>query len=259
MNSLDPIPIWLLYLLMVGLALGAAELGFRMGRWRQRQVTEGGDAAIGAMVGATLGLLAFLLAFLTSIAADRFDNRRAMVATDANAIGTAQLRSLYLPEPHRGEAQALYREYVEVRVPGPGFDIATTQSRSVAIQGRLWEQVLELADGQSGSELFSLYVDALNQLIEVHTLRNAAVQARIPPALLLMILAVAAMALFLVGYGDSYRPARSWVGLSVTTFIFAAVLILIVDLDRPLDGFLRVSQQPMIELQQRLQDATSLR
>jgi len=40
--------------------------------------------------------------------------------------------------------------------------------------------------------------------------------------------------------------------LVVLILVFSAVILLIVDLDRPRDGLLRVSQQALIDLQQQL-------
>ena len=85
-----------------------------------------------------LGLLALLLGFTFSMAVDRFDARRAVVLEEANAIGTAYLRTQVLDEfapftcmeqasgplpgqPHRpGRGQAPAR-------PGPNW-LSTTRS-----------------------------------------------------------------------------------------------------------------------------------
>src|SRR3954469_21530518 len=97
---LDIIPIWLVFPLTVLVTFLAAEVGFRLGNWWQKRTNDNTDPTLGPLVAGSLGLLAFLLAFVTGLAADRVGARRVLVITDANAIGTTELRARYLPEPY---------------------------------------------------------------------------------------------------------------------------------------------------------------
>src|SRR5689334_16514906 len=117
-EPLDVIPLGVLFLAASALAWLALEAGYRLGAWRHARIAEEKESPVGAMVGSILGLLAFFLGFTFSMAASRFDQRRLIVVDEANAIGTTYLRARLLPEPHRGQVQALLREYVEVRLPG---------------------------------------------------------------------------------------------------------------------------------------------
>jgi hypothetical protein len=58
--------------------------------------------------------------------------------------------------------------------------------------------------------------------------------------------------MFLVGVQTGYGEKRNYLALMVLVLILAVVFFLIVDLDRALDGLLRVPQQPMIDLQRQL-------
>lgn len=91
----DTLPLWLLFILDIGVVLLAIEIG-----WRHESEQK---SPISAMVGATMGLLAFLLAFIFGMAATRFDNRKQPVLQEANAIGTAYMRTSFLPEADRAE------------------------------------------------------------------------------------------------------------------------------------------------------------
>ena len=77
-------------------------------------------------------------------------------------------------------------------------------------------------------------------------------QVRIPPLILLGMFLISIMAMFLVGMHSGYSPSRSIVGLVMLTLVVAVVLYLLVDLDRAQEGLLKVSQQPMIDLQSQL-------
>ena len=74
------------------------------------------DSATSTISGAILGLSAFMLAFTFAIVAERYDTRKGLVREDAVAIRTAWQRADFLPEEDRGEAVALLRQYVDLRV-----------------------------------------------------------------------------------------------------------------------------------------------
>lgn len=253
-NFIDSLPIWLVFPTTVILALLSSELGYRVGKWWQKRTTDPKDPSLGALVGASLGLLAFLLAFVTGIAESRYDRRRALVLQDANSIGTTELRARYLDEPISTASRNLLREYVDTRL-APVNDpnqLTSAIARGEEIQNELWLGAQTLARQNPDSETLALYIDALNAMIDTHGERKAAVAARVPSTLLLTIFLIGMLAMALVGFSNSFEGRRSGIGLFIFVLIFALVFTIIIDLDRPQEGLLRVSQQPMIDLQQQL-------
>ena len=113
---LDLIPIWAIYGLTVLILFVATEAGFRLGRLVQKRWPDQSESSVGAMVGAALALLGFLLAFVASLAIGIFNDRRQLVISEANAIGTTYLRAGYLAEPVGAESRQLLREYVNLRL-----------------------------------------------------------------------------------------------------------------------------------------------
>jgi hypothetical protein len=253
-TPLDFLPIWAVYLVTVLLAVGAAELGFRLGRYWQRRTPEKEESVAGAMVGATLALLAFLLAFLISVATDRFDNRRRLVVEDASSIRTAYLRAGYIPEPYGTESRQLLREYVDLRLAAvePG-KFAQARARSEEIHNELWSRAELIAD--PGSDPISLYIDAVNEIINVHTQRVVAATLRIPTTIWFVLYFGMMLSMLMVGFDNGLQGTRSIIVLVALVLVFSAVMLLMVDLDRPQEGFLTVSQQPMIDLQKQVQGA----
>jgi hypothetical protein len=61
-----------------------------------------------------------------------------------------------------------------------------------------------------------------------------------------------ALAMGIAGYRAGIVGRRGVVATFIVVLTFSAVITLIADLDRPQEGFLRVSQQAMLELQTRL-------
>jgi hypothetical protein len=101
---------------LLALLLAGFEIGYRLGpRWSGGT----GDATssqITTLQSAILGMLGLLLGFSFSMSASRFDARKQLVLDEANAIGTAYLRSQLLKPPRRAEMSALFRRYVDSRL-----------------------------------------------------------------------------------------------------------------------------------------------
>lgn len=252
-HPLDPIPLGVVFLLVFGLLLLMTEVGFRIGRAWQRRAPEK-DTAIGPMVAAMLGLVGFLLAFMTSFAADRFETRRRLIMEEANAIATTYLRAGYLPEPIAGESRELLKEYIDTRIAAtqPGaFEAAIVRAEEVQIE--LWQKAEELVKETGGSDVYALYLESLNELVELHTQREvAALYARVPPILLLALFLFAALGMLVLGFNNSYDGRRSIFALTALVLIFGCVIYLIIDLDRPRQGLFQVSDQPMLIVEQRI-------
>jgi membrane protein YdbS with pleckstrin-like domain len=251
---LDPVPIVAVFLLIVAVLLVVFEVGFRIGHWWQERTPDETEGPTGMLVGSLLALMAFLLAVTMGMAADRFDSRRQLVLNEANAIGTTFLRAGYLPQPHGADSQALLREYVPLRVnTADRAQQAANFARSTEIQAELWTKAEELARATPNSVVLGLYIDALNSMIDLHETRvTAIIYARVPETLLILLIILAALTMGMVGYSAGLTRHRSVLTATVLVVVLAAVLTLVIDLDRPREGFLQVSQQPLLDLQQQI-------
>lgn len=243
-----------MYLLIVLMGLLMVEAGYRLGRYWKKHRGQEKQENVGALVGATLALLAFLLVFMIGIASNRFDTRRQLVIEEANAIGTAYLRAGYLDEPDRTDIRNLLREYVDVRLGAAANDakIPEARARSEAIHTEMWNRAEAMARAHPDSDMGAIFIESLNAVIDLHTERVVAVYNRIPSNIWLGIFFVAFLTLGMVGFNNGLSESRNLVAQLVLILVFAAVILLIVDLDRPGEGFLQVSQQAMIDLQQQL-------
>jgi len=253
-QPLDYLPLWGVYLLTVALLLLAIELGYRSGVIVQKHRPDKGEAGVGAMVGASLAFLGFMLALITSSAVDIFNQRRALVVEEANAIGTAYLRSEYLDEPFSTEARQLLREYVDMRLAAlDPNNLEAAITRSEEIHQELWSQVVTLAKSNP-TPTIALYISSLNDVIDIHSKRvNISLQVRVPPAILLGLYFVAMLSMVLMGIQGSYSGKRNFIAMFVMVLILSLVFLLISDLERGQQGLLLVNNQPLIDLQHQLQ------
>jgi hypothetical protein len=253
-SILDPIPIWAMYILTFLMLLLTFELGYKYGLFRQKKGQSEPDKTLDAMVGATLGLLAFLMAFVMSMASDRYDNRRQLVVEEAQVIRSAYLQAGYLTEPYPQEVRSLLREYVDLRIATPETqnDIDTVILRSEEIHAKLWDLTEAVVEETPGRDEVSLFIASINETINLHSRRIAALRARLPETIVLVLYVIAALGMTMVGFQNSYNGKRNYFSALSVILVFTVVMMLIIDLDRPQEGFLKVSQQALIDLQRQM-------
>lgn len=251
---LDGIPVWAAFVLLVLGGLVVFELGYQLGdRW-QRRTPDEKEGSTGLLVGSLLALLGFLLAITMGMAADRFNTRRALVLEEANAIGTTYLRAGYLPAPHDQVVRDLLRTYVPLRITSVSSEqLRTNLARSVEIQTALWDEAQGLARETPDSVVLGLFIESLNDVIDLHEERVVAGSyARVPESILILLVLGGALTLAMVGFNAGLSRRRSLVGATILILVMSATITLVIDLDRPRDGFLTTSQQAMIDLQSQL-------
>jgi hypothetical protein len=250
---LDALPIPLVFVAFAIVTMVCYEVGFRLGRWWQVRTPGEQEGPTGMLVASILALLAFLLAVTMGMASDRFDARRLIVLDEANAIGTAYLRAGYIPEPASSQARELLREYVPLRIViTASKDIQADIEHSKAILAQLWT-ITEAVAKNNGSDVVALYVESVNDTIDLNESRiTAGIYARVPETVVLLLTGGAALSLAMVGYSAGLTGRRSLLSAIVLVVALGAVIMIVVDLDRPRDGFIQVSQQPLIDLQQQI-------
>jgi hypothetical protein len=195
-----------------------------------------------------------MLAFTFGISWDRLNDRKTLVRDEANAIGTAWLRADFLPEQDRAEAKGLLREYVAHRLDAAqAHDLNQVQrgvSESSRIQHQLWDTAVKNARKDMNSDVAALYIESLNELINVHTLRVAvALHAQIPGIIWLVLYALVILGMMATGYQTAITgSARRSRAVSPLALSFSLVVALIAVLDRPESDFIRVPQEPLTDL-----------
>jgi hypothetical protein len=239
----------LVFLIGVVIVFLASEIGWRLGL---RTEGHGDSGNISALEQSLLGLLALIVGFTFLMALMRFEARRDAVLNEANAIGTTALRARLLPEPHRTESLKLIREYAQLRIDylptGKSFaELPALIDRSNNIQESLWQQVKALSAKDSNMVPTGLFIQSLNEMIDDQGKRLSALRNNVPEVVLLSLFGIAAIACGFAGYASGLDPLRSRLPVFLTAFLICSVIFVILDLDRPNVGFIKISQQPMID------------
>lgn len=254
MEAIDYLPLWAFFFAVVITAIACTEGGYRFGVWRRKKLKHESDAPLATVVASILGLLAFMLGFTFNVALSRFDERRIAVLQDANSIGTTYLRADFLDQPQRDKVKKLLREYVQVRANGivAGSDLNSMLSRTQAIQDQLWQSAATFGR-EHPTPITSLFVSALNDTIDMHSKRiDIDINARVPLSVWLVLFAVSILSMVGVGYYFGLSNNRSWAETVILVTTFALVMHLVADLDRPNEGSIKDSQEPMLALQKQI-------
>jgi len=245
------LPIWGVFVCTLCLVVASVEAGYRWARHRQKDGELEKEAPVGAMVGATLGLLAFLLAFTFGIAADAFHARKVALVDEANAIRMTYLLSSVIPEAHRSEIRTILREYVDERLQWATGRQDEPGNSAKDLLDRLW-MAAGTVGAQSPGEV-DVFLGYVGRTIELQQERvMVRERSRIPGAYWAVLYVVAILALTAVGYHGGVAGTRRSPVMLAVAITFSAVIMVIADLDRPGQGFINVSQQPMVELRQAL-------
>lgn len=230
-------------------------VGWRRGRARLGSLGSNANEGLGTLDGAVFGLMGLLLAFTFTGAASRFDQRRDLIVQESNAIGTAWLRLDLLQPGPREQARQLFRRYLDERL-GTYQDVTNQQhvARSIAsvnaLQSDIWNLALAQAREDKSLPLAQLLLPALNEMFDIASSRILSTRQHPHPAVFGMLLLLVLASAFLVGFSQAKSAQQSRLHLIGFAAITALALYIILDLEYPRVGLIRVDafDQALMEL-----------
>lgn len=233
--------------------------GQRYGLYTKTKAGQINESPVGSVVGAALGLLAFMLAFTFQIVDNRYNSRKELLLDEVTAIRTTYLQSGLIPEPYKTASRKLLIKYTDLRVDfiknvSPK-KLENLKTGSQTVLDSLWHYSEALASQDRSSEAYSLYISSVNELNEIYNKRvTFTFEYRIPIAILWVLLIVSFASMFLLGFqfgisGKKYNTLAVFISA-----IFASVMFLILALDRPETGLIRLNQTPILTLNKQLHE-----
>ena len=241
-----PIPPFLFAILLFAGMLILLEAGRRLGVRRRSRESEGERGSLGTIEGAVFALFGLVVAFTFSGAASRFNEKRALIAEEANAIETAYLRLHLLSERARPEMQGLFREYLDSRLDTyrklPDMDAAEVEvAKSKTIQREIWTKAVSAtALPDSHADAGKLLLPALNNMIDITTTRSMALQTHPPNVIYALLFILGLICSLLAGYRMAVGQQRSWLHILSFALITVIVIYVIVDVEYPRAGLIRL-------------------
>jgi hypothetical protein len=257
-----PVPPFLFAVLLFGSMMILLEIGRRVGISHRSKESEGERASLSTIEGAMFALFGFILAFTFSGAASRFNEKRMLIAEEANTIETAYLRLHLVSEKERFELQKLFRRYIDSRLETyrnlPDMQAASTAiAESKKLQQEIWTRsVVATERPNSLRDAGKLLLPAVNNMIDITTTRTMALQTHPPGIIYALLYSLALICSLLAGYRMSVGQNRSW--LHIMTFAVSTVIVIyvIIDIEYPRAGLIRLHafDQALVDVRERMQE-----
>ncbi len=223
-------------------------VGHRIALWQTRRgMVKPDGSSVATVTGALFALLGLLIAFTFSGAFSRFDDRRQIIVQEANSIGTAYARIDLLSSHAQARLRPKFSEYATVR--SELFDLLVDLPRarrelvrSIALQNEIWRLAVTATSEEGYQSTRMLVLPALNEMIDITTVRTVAVRTH-PPLLIYFALAVVALICAgLVGYSADTTTQYQLSPVHVVGFagVIAFILYVILDVEFARFGMVRL-------------------
>ncbi|PPD33641.1 MAG: DUF4239 domain-containing protein [Methylomonas sp.] len=238
--------------LFFGIVLSYFLGGWIAKRWPSLAKIDSGSTSM--LDSAIYALMGLLIAFTFSGAASRFDDRRILVINEANAIGTAYLRLDLLPAEAQLPLRDLFRRYVDARLEMssklPDIQAAAVSGALAShLQDQIWPVAVKACQDSGSVPTTTLLLAALNDMFDLATYRNTVRTELHPPQIIfMMLLSLAMISACLAGYACSGSLTQNRVHLFAFALITAGTFYVILDLEYPRLGLIRIDSVDKVML-----------
>lgn len=248
--------------------LFSAELAYLHGKnISKKHKVESADLSANAATisGTMLGLLALLLGFAFSMAMGRFEKRKELLLEEVNDIQTTYLRIDLLNAEHSKNLKRLFADYTQLRLDYYKPDVVAKNlngslNETVELQKEIWVKSIEALNAHKTPPLALAYINVLNSVFDDQTKRTIVRDNHLPEQILWLLILVALIANSTGAYALGLKHVKIFLPRALFIMVIAAVLTVILDLDRPTRGFIRIDQSSMINLHSEIsKDVASLK
>jgi hypothetical protein len=210
-----------------------------------------------AVIGSLLALFALLLSFTFSISANRYDTRRQLVIKDANVLGGLYMMSSLLPDAPRKQFKQALREFLDARAQAGALrhtptapEMAQFLALSDTLQQRMWDVIREAAAIQPPPRVIDSMLKGLLDEQSIQAERLVAYESRVPDPVIWLLLCGALVAIGAIGLAGGFGNHRGLPARVFFAVMICGTIDVVLDLDKPRQGFIQVSQTPILRLQQ---------
>jgi hypothetical protein len=187
-----------------------------------------------------------VVAFTFLIAPGRYEARRDLIVREANAVRNVVNRAKMVTSSMDEVVVAQTRDYLINRVAIDTIDPSATQplTSTATLQERLWASAISLPKDNDP------LLDALTELFAAADTRESARTEQISTFVLRLVILMSAVTSAIFGFAIGATHSVIRFPLLAYLAVLALALTLILDLDRPQVGGVRVSQEPFLQLLQ---------
>lgn len=251
----------LISVVLFGCLVLSIEGGFRFGIAGKSRITKKIQSQINAILASMLGILALLMGFIFAQSLERYDARSEAVIDEANAIGTAFLRTDLTPASIRDMAKNVLRDYVDLRVQAAEVTLHSSDEAALIVEAQkkqteLWRLATEAA-AASRDPVAASFIASVNEMIDSYGKRYAEVTRHVPESVILMLMFTIALTGVVVGFSSGAEDHRPSVAVYALATLIVLLFFLVIDLDRPRRGLIEVSHDNLKSLQTSVQPGGS--
>ena len=228
---------WLLFLILL---VSMIIMVYAGKQYIRRRPPMGG---IGAIEGSLFALLGLILAFTFGMSGSRYDARRTVIIEEANAISTAILRADLYEDAERQGFRKDFAEYLEARIAvynaqRDNTTLLDANTKASKYSALLWQRATSLSRIPANLAATNQMVPALNQMFDITTTRDAALRARVPDSIIVLLFALSVICSFFAGMLAPTDKKLNWLTVIGFGLLTILVIFVILDLDRPNRGFI---------------------
>ena len=247
-------PLWLLCVILLVSLVVFEFLGRVLRQFLRRRAGAGTDAAadgIDYLLSSVFALLGLLIAFTFGMALDRYESRRDLVVQEANAIGTAHIRTAFAAEPMQSQLRDQLEAYAKTRLAygqAAFHDKPPLAAESERQRAALASLGIAATQSVASAPMGPAVMASVNEVIDVGSTREAINLAKVPTSVVAMLVGYALISAFVLGYSQAIPSLVQRIGNGLLFLLLTLSLVTIFDLDRPATGTIKVSQQPLVDL-----------
>lgn len=233
-------------------------------RFGQRSTKDGKaqTEVTGVVSGAVFALLGLLIAFTFSGANTRFDARRQLIVQEVNAIESMHGRLDLLPAAAQPALKGLLQDYAASRAAlydklsdpeATKAELATAARLGKA----LWQGILAATAEPQYASARALLVNAMDDMLDIVTLRSAAIRSHPPLSIWAMLFLIAFACAGLTGHRAGVTRNHWSFNHVLLAAVLTCVLYVILDIEHPRHGLVRLDGEnhSLVELAHLLKQA----
>jgi hypothetical protein len=220
------------------------EIGFYLGRYVQKRTSDDVKSLTGSIQASILGLLALLLGFTFSMSMQRYDDRSMALIQDSNTIQEVQWRTGLLPELEQTQVNAHLNKYIQAKINLAQTSIVSEERRLqlLAEAKRIHRDLMSVTNNAD-------FNNSVIAMIMQHNTRNALIDMHVPDVVLILLFIVFVASVGILGYSVGLSGTRMLVQITMVSLLITLIVFIIIDLDRPKRGLIKVDQSHIYQLQ----------
>ncbi len=138
-----------------------------------------------------------------------------------------------------------FRDYLDTRIEvyrniSDGNKVTALEQKAATLQMKIWKASVIACHQPDNMSASLLLLPALNSMIDIYSTRTAVRHIHQPNIIFIVMIVMALVCSLISGFGMSIRKSRSWIHILGFIFVMLITIIVIIDLEFPRVGFIRI-------------------